>query len=702
MIKTRFHDFTTDQLTEHLAHYLVPSLSYSGLRTFRINELNFLRTKVFREGGRRGSSGVVGNAYHKGLDLYFDNKKHGIITPIEESVMASMKEISAVEAQDWQCQKKTPTVEDCINVSVKKSSQALNNFYAEVKAYDFVKEVLFTEGRFENFININGVDIPLPFISYLDMGALDHKDLVVLVDHKSVTSHTDLKEAEMKYSDQAMLYTKVWESLDPEGRKVDRFIFAENKISKNTKQNLGKPQIQMIELKMTPDNRTLWELKLYEVVRRCIEAISNPDHVYLPNYDDYFCDKAELMDFWIRTQIGEISEFPNLGEREAKIMEKRKNKIRNSKLIGISPEAVKAYREHTKSFVSYSSNITSMKPSEQITTRLALYGIPSQVVSVQKGFSSTTYLLEIQAGVKIDKIKGYKMDIASALGVREVRILKNLVIFEGKSLLAVEAPTAIKEDEDIDPILWDHSLVSGCKIPIGVKNDGSIQYWDMANPSMPHAVVAGGTGSGKSVCIKTALESFKVAYPEGKIIILDPKHEFKDQASEGILVVNNPEEINTTVIAEVKEMKRRVEAGERIETLILFDEISDAFAFSEQAEKEWVKRNTKVHQGPRGGVHVEKPDERRSLKENIKLIAQLGRSSGYHLILATQYPTAELLDNQTKANLPVQICFKVQSAVNSQVVIDEEGAETLRGKGDGLFRSPLTPNPVRFQGYFIQ
>ena len=697
---TKYQKLSPDQLIEHLSNYLVSRFSYSGIALFCRNEKLFEKEMIYGEKSPKSPTVWGGVAYHEALEQYFSAKQEGRELGMDECLSIGFDEIDRIAADKFRLMAKFETVEACQQEAVRILNCCIKNFFAEKKLYeDEIDQILKVEQYAEVFVRMNGVDIPLPLACRFDLICKDKEGKTIVIDHKSVARFTNDDDSQSKFSDQAIMNALACEFSAENSGQVNRVIFIENKIAANRN---GDGQLKKFVIEMTKDNRTLYEAKAYEKVRRLIEAVGNPDHIYLMNESDNMCDRAELYDFWIRTQIAEIDAFPQvpLGRRDQ--IAERQRRIKDTKLQNISPTAVKNFREHTKSFISF-SNLSSMTVSEKIEHRLRTHNIPAQVVAEQVGYASTTFLLEIQAGVPIGNVRKYRLDIANALGVEDVRIPKNLVPYNGATYLAVEAPRFFGVGEYREPILYDPSLVKGEKLPVGVMNDGNILHWDMGNHSMPHGVVCGATGSGKSVFLKTMLESFRTAYPKSEIVILDPKYEFKF-AENFAEVINEIEEMEVKVEALVREMNRRVKNGEKKMTLVLFDEIADAYAQSAIEEKRRLKLKAQLKEEKK--ISISKINEldptENSLKENMMLLLQKGRSSGFRCILATQRATADLLDGNAKVNLPVQICFKVPKEIDSQVVLDESGAELLRGQGDGLMRSPLHPNPIRFQAYFAE
>jgi len=220
----------------------------------------------------------------------------------------------------------------------------------------------------------------------------------------------------------------------------------------------------------------------------------------------------------------------------------------------------------------------------------------------------------------------------------------------------------------------------GFKIPLGKDNYMNAIYWDLENHSTPHILTCGATGSGKSVFLKSIIE-YAIAAGIQKIFILDPKFEFTGYSSKGIEVHNDIEDIEIVMELIVEEMNDRVKYGGKMKTMVIFDEFADALANSRKAKE--VKR-----------------EGRKTLEENLRLLLQKGRSSGYRVVAATQRASVKVITGDAKVNFPIQVCFRVPKEADSRVVLDESGAEALTGMGDALIKSPSYPDTVRFQAYY--
>lgn len=688
----RYSQLTNEELENHFSGFLVDSWSYSRVAQFARNEKEFERTAIYREESRRSASSVAGSAYHKALECYFTAMEKGaepLALPELEKI--AFEEIDMVPANVWKLGKTTPTVADCVTTASKTATALLSYFYAEKDLYESdIKEVLYIEAPFEEWVTINGVDIPLPCHARIDLVFKNHNDEVVIVDHKSKTTYTPDEEKALSFGKQGITYYKVLQAKGVEAREI---WFIENKISKN---NDGSPQLRCHKIALDVNTIKLYEVLLYEPLKRMIEAVADPDYVYVLNDADNFVDRAVLYDFWARTQIMEIDDF-NIDPRKRDLMAKRMRKIRDASCASVNPKVITTFRKNAASFISYDLTTSNMTNTEKIEHILRTFGLQVQVAHIFEGYSSDTYLLEPGAGVKITNILKYKMDIANALNVPAVTIANNLYIHEGRSFIKIDAP---KQSTKILEFAADR--VEGRRIPIGLDNFNNTVVWDLNNQATPHVLVCGATGSGKSVCIRSTIEAAKVAGVQN-IIVFDPKYEFTDVP--GIEVYNDIEDIETKMGLLVLDMQNAAKKRYKDDILIIFDEFADAVQSARSGKDLEIRKDVVVGQYANGMpkianrvVEVEK-----SLEENLKMLLQKGRSLGYRIMAATQRASVQVITGDAKVNFPVQICFRVPKALDSKVVLDEEGAEALSGAGDGLMRSPEYQNQlVRFQGFYCK
>lgn len=668
-----------DELEELFSNYLIDSWSYSKVTTFARNEKAFEMSEIYRERSKSSTTSIAGKAYHSALELFFKNLADGVETSIVDLNELAFEHIDNVHANAWKLQKTTPTIEECKIKATKTVTSLIKNFCEEQSIYlSEIGEVLGVELHCDEWLLINGVDIPLPCHANIDLVIRTIDGKVIIIDHKSKSKFTDDDELAFVCGKQAITYIKCFESKT--GLKVDEVWFIENKDSKN-KDN--SPQLKKFTIVLTEDTRKLYEAILYEPLKRMIEAVSDPDYIYTINDSDNLVDKAELYNFWAKTMIAEVDDF-DIPENKKDLIARRQKKIRDASISSINPKTITSFREKAATFITYDLSDKNMTNSEKIEHVLRTFSISVKVAYEISGYSSNTYLLEVSAGVKIANIMKYGLDIANALNVSSVRIGKDLMVYEDKSYLFIEAPKKRTET-----LFWDPKFLEEEKIPIGVDNFGRTIHWDLNNHSTPHVLICGATGSGKSVSIISSVEYAKLAGVKD-IIIFDPKYEFCNYEGKGIRVYNEIEEIEEQMRLLVEEMQNRAKSRKaHIKKLIIFDEFADAVS----ASRSGAALKMKV-----GGLVI----TQKSLEENLKILLQKGRSLGYRIVAATQRASVNVITGDAKVNFPVQICFRVPKEIDSKVVIDEAGAETLSGMGDGLMKSPEYINVVRFQGFFKQ
>ena len=666
---SRYESYTPDRLEEHFANYLTDSWSYSKVSCFARNEKSFEKQYIYLEPDRRSSSSVAGNAYHAAMEEFFSTMQRTCNSRIPDVVSLEQRAFEYINDKvypnEWKLQKTTPTVEDCIADASRKAVSLIRNFYGERDLYlADIGKIIAIEARYEEWLTVNGVDIPLPCHAVIDLVLSLDDGRTAIVDHKGKGAYSDEKEVSLVHGKQAITYVLAFEKAT--GIHVDEVWLIENKYTANRD---GSPQLRKHVIVMDPDSRRLYESMLYEPLRRMVEAVSNPDYIYMVNDSDNLSDKAELYAFWAKTMIAEVDDF-DIPDDKRDLIRMRQRKIKDASLAMISPRVITDFRREAASFITYDLSFSNMTRAEKIHHILMTFGMNTQVTEIT-GFSSDTYLLDVSAGVKIGNIYKYRKDIANALNVPNVRIPENLAIYDGRSYVAVEAGKKRTET-----LLWDAKYLEGRRLPVGMDNFREVIYWDLDNHSTPHLLVCGSTGSGKSVELRSLIEYARLA-GVGDITVFDPKYEFQGLAADGIRVYGETGDMYRVMGEMVADMQGRTRTNDRHLTMLVIDEFADIMD-STPADK--------------GGM---------SMEQLLKMLAQKGRSLGFRIIAATQRASTKVITGDTKVNFPVQICFRMPKAVDSQVVIDEEGAESLQGQGDGLIRSPeYMDSVVRFQGFY--
>ncbi len=332
-----------------------------------------------------------------------------------------------------------------------------------------------------------------------------------------------------------------------------------------------------------------------------------------------------------------------------------------------------------------------------IEEKLKEFEIDVAVRDAHPGPTVTQFTLKPAEGVKISRIENLKDDLALALAASSLRIEAPI---PGKSLVGIEMPNPIRTTVHLREILESPEFVqsgSNLTLPLGRDVAGSAMVTPLDD--MPHLLIAGATGSGKSVCMNTFLTAllFQNAPDQLKFILIDPKR-VELMPYDGIPhlltpVITESEKALQALRWAVAEMGRRLhrfsESGCR--------NIEEYNA--KQLEQETVL--------PRIVIVVDELADlmmrqfRRDTEMMIVRIAQMARATGMHLIIATQRPSVDVITGLIKANIPTRIAFRVVSAVDSRTIIDSIGAEDLLGKGDMLLMTASTARPVRVQGIFV-
>ena len=325
------------------------------------------------------------------------------------------------------------------------------------------------------------------------------------------------------------------------------------------------------------------------------------------------------------------------------------------------------------------------------------FGVQAKVENVSVGPAITRYELKPAEGVRVSKIANLSDDIALNLAAETIRIEAPI---PGKQAVGIEVPNTEKETVHFrDVVESDAFQDSKSKLSVALGKDvaGNMEIADIAK--MPHALIAGATGSGKSVCINTIITSiiYKAKPSEVKFVMVDPKvvelSVYNGIPHLLIPVVTDPKKAAGALAWAVQEMDNRYN---------VFAEkgVRDLKGYNALAEKEGIGTLPQIV------IIIDELADlmmvaAKEVEDSICRLAQKARAAGMHLIIATQRPSVDVITGIIKANIPSRIAFAVSSQVDSRTILDQVGAEKLLGKGDMLFYPSGAPKPVRVQGAFV-
>ena len=340
-----------------------------------------------------------------------------------------------------------------------------------------------------------------------------------------------------------------------------------------------------------------------------------------------------------------------------------------------------------------------------IQTVLGDFGIIGKVVAAHVGPSVTQYELEIKHGTKVSKVTGVNKELALALAAKDVRIQAPI---PGKSTIGIELPNkknsmvSVREILERMPSSLDNSKLA---VTLGKDIMGNPQYCEINKT--PHFLVAGSTGSGKSVCINSFIVSILMRSKpdEVKLILVDPK-KVELSMYNGVPhllapVVTDPQKANIALKKMVVEMERRYDEFEKSGT----KNIAGYNAYVDK-KNENLPESEHLKKMPYIVIIIDELADlmlvaAKEVQDSIMRITQMARAAGMHLIVATQRPSTDVITGVVKANIPSRIAFAVSSGIDSRTILDSQGAEKLLGKGDMLFLPQGENTPIRIQGTFI-
>lgn len=658
----------------------VDYLSYSSMTQLMRNQLAFKKKyilKIFDD--QTSVSGLIGSAGHKALEEYYKGMEPD--QAIAEGLRYIKNNSSTV---NWG---KTGTLEGANETYTK----GINWYFEEMPTYHKILGVEL--GIVDEMQRVDtGENLGLPGKGKFDLITENKKGEIEIIDHKFVRSFSDGDVDVFSHFVQGMFaYHLVKAEF---GKAPKRIIFNELKLSKNSGKNAGQPQLQPYTIEFEGAYGDF--ATFYNLYNDVVKYISRDDAIYLPNPSDIFDGQASFEAY--RLNIIDVDQV---------VAVKHKTEQREFKQKNYVPSAFD--RVENQNFT----------PEAKIEAKLVEFGIGVEVQETIVGPSVIQYRMKPNRGVSMTKLAKLNNDLALALEAKKVRIEAPI---RGTSMVGIEVANP---DRKIIELGKNHMRAGTTQLPIGVDVLGNTHYTDLAD--MPHLLIAGQTGAGKSVMLNVILQSLteQMSPDDLKLVLIDPKQvelSMFDEVPHLLApVITESEESVAALESLIEEMEtrykslrakkvRNIDAYNKLKgtkkmpkIVVVVDEFADLMMNGGNQKKKAV--TAEITERDIFGKPIMKykktlEEEKPSVESMIVRIAQKARAVGIHLIIATQRPSADVVTGIIKANIPTKIAFTVTNQVNSKIILDETGAEELTGKGDMLYVDPKTNEIIRLQGLY--
>lgn len=650
----------------------VDHLSYSAIVTFLNNQVEFQKRYIAKiYDNPKTPSLVVGTSFHKAMETFYD-KDGGNIQAAIEAGLEEMSYVSDSEIDFGKTGSREKMIQDY--------TRLVNKYFEEAPHYD---EVVDVEKRLEASI------ANVPMVGVIDMVVRDNG--LRLIDYKTVTAYSPDDEESYKYLMQAYIYLVLAEA--EYNQEVTEVVFKEIKKTINRD---GSPQCRDVAF----DRQSVLAFApiAKKIITNVFEYVNDDRSKFFPNMNDRM-NGANSMDIIANQQEGFDAAKIKRQVRVADTFEQQNVVIDDG----------------------------TGTDEEKILRKLIEFGIGGKMGETYVGPQVIKYTMQPNRGVSMKRIADKASDLAIALESESVRIEAPI---SGTNLVGIEIPN---KERKVVPLTDEHLQPGTFKFPLGMDAFGKVHYCDIVNT--PHLLIAGQTGAGKSVMINVILDCLtKQLTPEQmKLVLIDPK-EVELAVYEGDEhldgdIITSPKEASDKFHALVAEMGRRYKElrkqrvrdiadyeGKMPRIIVVVDEFADLMMTSKKnplsnVDYEGLKDAILDEVTLTGGkltkaalkAAVKRVNDNTppSTEESIIRLAQKARAVGIHLILATQRPSADVVTGLIKANIPTKIAFSVTNSLNSKIILDEVGAESLTGKGDLLYSDPTAKSLQRLQGLYI-
>lgn len=494
--------------------------------------------------------------------------------------------------------------------------------------------------------------------------------------------------------------------------KIEKEVVVDEKVN-NDIHEINLLENQETEQYILEDNLSIDNTEIEEIsIRGAV-----PDELFKPAFVHQEIKEVEPIPLReVKKHTSSEDKKTTSNDFREKALEKQKSKDKHEEVIDVNQEIkdndsmqVKTYAFPPINLLSKPQNSKGTQTAKQLKDTayqlqqtLENFGVNVTITDISHGPVVTRYELQPEQGVKVSKIVGLADDIKLNLAATDIRIEAPI---PGKAAIGIEVPNKENSAVDLRELIEASSFEkadSKLTVAIGKDIGGSSVLFDIAK--MPHVLIAGATGSGKSVCINTIIMSilYKAHPDDVKLIMIDPKvvelNIYNGIPHLLIPVVTDPKKASAALHWGVTEMTERYKKFADMN-------VRDLKGYNKKVESMKNKPDapTKMPQiviivDELADLMMVAPGE---VEESICRLAQLARAAGIHLILATQRPSVNVITGLIKANMPSRIAFSVSSGVDSRTILDMNGAEKLLGKGDMLFYPQGYSKPIRVQGAFV-
>ena len=645
-------------LASDYVNFPVPHYSYSSLTKFGSDPFMFKVNYINGDQIETTSSptNVLGRTMHKALETYLGGNPD-VPVPADDGEAIKVAHKTALEYLNGYSDgfiEYNTTVESRAKLE-ERFAFAFFGYIKEFNYKKFVKEIVLVEKMLKHKIEVNGKVLPVPLKGSADLVYRDHKDRLIIRDHKFTSRYSDPEAIDgAKLIQAAFNYFLVAAET---GETPYSMVYAEFKIVPNKD---GSPQMREFEI-VFGEHPLVFEF-FYRYYYDVTDALLGKQ-VFVPNVYAMYDKEVSILAYIHRLDEDEAREKAFKANKVDNITDFLKRRI-------MKDGSMKKYLETvaTKFVSAETLNYKSMTTEEKIKMKLAEHGLAVEFHSKVQGNSVELYRYEPSIGLKMSKIMAYVKDIEQVVEKSGIRVLAPI---PNSGLVGFEVPL---ENRTFPTAPQSQ----GFKLAIGQTVMGEPRMFDVRQA--PHMLVAGSSGSGKSVFLNAVINQL-LTIPNVELHLFDPKQvelftyeghsKVVEYQSHHAAIATSLEGLVEVMEERYKDMKA---AGKRN-----IDQMS-AMPYKFVIIDEFADLGMKT-----------------TIGSLIQLLAQKGRACGIHLIIATQRASTSVISGDIKVNFPTRVVFRMSKSIDSRVMLDEDGAEKLLGKGDMLFASDA--GIERLQGF---